>query len=180
VAASLIFALVLALTAPPAGGSTFCDAKTPLPSAPVAWPKLERVGAPAPAPSPTSWTWVNLWASWCRPCTDEIPRLLAWRPKLPVETRLLFLGVDAEVAAAAEFVRKHPQPGGTWWIAPGDERAALLRALGVPPDAFLPVQVLVDPEGRVRCVHVGALDEADRPAVEAWFSREARTATGPR
>jgi thiol-disulfide isomerase/thioredoxin len=180
VAASLIFAIVLSLTAPAAGASTFCDAKTPLPAAPVVWPKLERVGEPEPEPSPKAWTWVNLWASWCAPCTHEIPRLLAWRENLPVETRLLFLNVEEDAATVGTFLKKFPQLRGTWWVAPGDARAALLRALGVPADAFLPVQVLVDPERRVRCVHVGALEESDRAAVDQWFSRAARTASGPR
>ncbi len=178
--ASPILVWVLLLTASSAGASTFCDAKTPLPVSKVAWPKLERIGEAEPMPAPGAWTWVNLWASWCEPCTDEIPRLQAWREKRPVKTRLLFLNVEDDAASVATFLMKYAPLRGTWWLPPGERRAALLRGLGVPADAFLPAQVLVDAEGRVRCVHVGALEDADRDAVEAWFSRAARTATAPR
>src|SRR5262245_36951495 len=29
-----------------------------------------------------TWRWVNVWATWCKPCVEEMPRLAKWREKL--------------------------------------------------------------------------------------------------
>src|SRR5262245_8093399 len=29
-----------------------------------------------------SWRWVNVWATWCKPCVEEMPRLAKWREQL--------------------------------------------------------------------------------------------------
>ena len=49
-----------------------CDIAHPAASAPTfTYPPM--TGA-APAPN-GKWTWLNFWATWCRPCVEELPML---------------------------------------------------------------------------------------------------------
>lgn len=50
---------------------------------------------------------INFWASWCGPCRQEIPELIAIRKLVP-EDKLLLLGisVDQDPAAYASYVAK--------------------------------------------------------------------------
>jgi thiol-disulfide isomerase/thioredoxin len=60
---------------------SFCDVYASGDKAkPFAWPKLAE-SSPWPTSSNT-WRWINVWATWCKPCVEEIPRLVKWRDKL--------------------------------------------------------------------------------------------------
>jgi thiol-disulfide isomerase/thioredoxin len=50
---------------------------------------------------------VNFWASWCGPCRQEIPELMAIRKQIP-EDKLLLIGVsvDQDPAAYASYVAR--------------------------------------------------------------------------
>lgn len=171
--------LTVLLLAPAARAEPFCTVGS-LPEAPVVWPELPYVpGSKVARPPPPRgvWTWVNLWASWCPPCVDEIPRLQRWQEKMggPSKLHLLFVNVEDDSRSVAEWLDRKPRPlPATAWLPPGEKRKKLLRALGVPTDATLPTQILVDPTGRVRCVRVEAVEDADFAAFERWW----RAATG--
>jgi thiol-disulfide isomerase/thioredoxin len=120
------------------------------------------------------WVWVNLWAAWCEPCKEELPRLLAWQGKLGaagVTLDLAFVSVDDDERQLQRFLEGQPAAGlrASYWLPEGELRAGWLQALGVKESPQLPVQALVAPSGQVACVIEGAVEERDFPAVAAFL-----------
>jgi thiol-disulfide isomerase/thioredoxin len=112
------------------------------------------------------YTWINFWAAWCAPCKEEIPRLLAWEKKLSdsgLAFKVVFLSLDDDERQLTSFLDKQPPTGlrRTYWLADGIKRTDWLKAVGVKPDSELPVQLLLDPNGHVRCTIGGAIDDSD-------------------
>lgn len=112
------------------------------------------------------YTWLNFWAAWCGPCKEEIPRLIAWEKKLAdvgVAVKVVFVSLDDDERQLTTFLDKQPNSGlrRTYWLADGIKRTDWLKAVGVKPDSELPVQLLLDPSGHVRCVINGAVEDSD-------------------
>lgn len=166
----------------PADVRAFCNAGRPLPTAPLAWPALPiRVAPgedapPAIVPTGPGWTWVNLWASWCPPCVDELPILARWQAELggPDAFRLVLISLEEEPDALPAWLAAGKAPGvaATYHLPEGDGRTHLLAALGVPKTATLPIQIALDPEGRVRCVRVESVEAAQFETVRRVIGRE--------
>jgi thiol-disulfide isomerase/thioredoxin len=130
------------------------------------WPELAS-GSTAPA-APTSWRWINVWATWCKPCIEEMPRLLAWRDQLaargkPVE--LTFVSVDDADAEVEAFRKMHPETPPSIRVANADKRAAWLGGVGLG-DGAIPIQLFVSPANRLRCARAGGIRDNDFPAIE--------------
>jgi len=97
---------------------------------------------------------VNLWASWCGPCREEMPILQAAYERYG--DRIDFVGVDTRDAAphAAAFLRAmrvtYPELA--------DTEGELLNQLRIPG---LPVTLVLDSDGAVLDKHIGAFDGSD-------------------
>lgn len=122
-----------------------------------------RTGPPTSGPM---WTWVNLWAAWCKPCKEEMPLLSSWAAHLRsrgVPLRVLFLSVDDDERQLERFMAGAGRalPDEFRWAKDEAARSRFYRALGIEDPPTLPVQVLVDPEGRLRCLRVGSITESD-------------------
>jgi thiol-disulfide isomerase/thioredoxin len=120
------------------------------------------------------WIWINLWAAWCGPCKEEMPRLLAWREKLRQSGVLLdlaFVSVDDDERQLGRFLETQPATGvrASYWLPEGTTRTSWLAALGVKESPELPVQALVSPSGQVACVVQGAVEERDYPALASFL-----------
>lgn len=50
---------------------------------------------------------LNFWASWCAPCVEELPSLMAMQKELP-QVQVLAVSTDQDGEAYAEFLQKHP------------------------------------------------------------------------
>ena len=115
---------------------------------------------------PGHWTWLNLWAAWCGPCKEEIPRLRSWEAKTAgerVALRVAFMSIDDDARQLETFLASQP-PGGlsaTYWLRDGQERLAWLKEAGFEGEPELPAHILVDPPGKIRCKQQGAIEDGD-------------------
>ncbi len=141
------------------------DAKT------FAYPKL----APGPAGPEEIWRWVNVWATWCKPCLEELPMMARWRKRLRddgVEAELVFLSVDDSAATIDGFREKHAEiPTDGLRIATPDGLGPWLTSLGLDEASVLPVHLFVDPANRLRCVRMGGVSGEDYPLVKKVLSQ---------
>jgi thiol-disulfide isomerase/thioredoxin len=123
---------------------------------------LPAAAAAAGGPAATGgWTWVNLWATWCGPCLEEMPLLERWHKALEadgVKLQLDLWSVDEEPEALSTHLAENRLPGRVRWLAE-DRLPDFLESLGVDRGAAIPVHALVDPKGKLRCVRVGKVSE---------------------
>jgi len=143
---------------------------------------VKTAAAPGESPPPATmpfgvgkWTWVNLWAAWCAPCKEEMPRLRSFQSKLSaagVLVELAFVSMDDDERQLHRFLEGQPKAGGvrsSYWLPEGDLRSGWLSALGLTEKTELPVQALVAPSGQLACVIQGAIEDRDYPALAAFF-----------
>jgi thiol-disulfide isomerase/thioredoxin len=114
----------------------------------------------------SGFTWVNFWAAWCVPCKEEIPRLMDFQKRLNAagkSFRVTFVSLDDDERQLEKFLAEQPADGlrKTYWLREGQEREEWLIGAGVDPDPDLPVHLLVDSRGKVRCKVQGAVEDAD-------------------
>lgn len=134
------------------------------------WPEL-AAGSSAPGPA-TTWRWVNVWATWCKPCIEEMPRLAAWRDRLAAAGKrieLAFVSVDDTDADVDAFRASHPETPPSIRIANADKRAAWLKTFGLD-DGAIPIHLFVSPANRLRCARAGGVREKDLGVVEKLFA----------
>jgi thiol-disulfide isomerase/thioredoxin len=117
------------------------------------------------------WTWINFWAAWCAPCKEEIPRLLSFEQKLGASGaafRLAFVSLDDDERQLRDFLLQQPAAGlkSSYWLPDGATRQAWLDALSLKAEPELPLQLLLDPSGRIRCRVQGAVEPQDLAALE--------------
>lgn len=118
------------------------------------------------------WRWVNLWATWCQPCVEEMALLGKWKAALEKDVAPLELelwSVDAEEKDLVDWLKK-PMPGHVRWVKSPEDLNALLGQLGLDKNSAIPIHALVDAEDRLRCVRVGSVHDADYPAVKALLA----------
>lgn len=144
----------------------FCDA---IRGEPRAF-QMPELAEPAPARSGNGTRWINVWATWCRPCVEEIPMLLGWKDRLrrdgaPVD--LVFLSVDGNAEDVTRFRGTHPDFPASARIASTDALPAWLTSIGLDEGATIPIQILVDGSDRIRCVRSGPVSESDYAAAKA-------------
>ncbi|MEN9786705.1 MAG: hypothetical protein RLZZ299_1969 [Pseudomonadota bacterium] len=146
--------------------SVWCDSRTTGADAPtLVLPELDG----PPVASGTGWTWVNVWATWCGPCVAEMPMIRAWQGRLSKEgldVNLQFLSVDEKAETLATWKASHPDAPPTMRVKEYAKVAPWLTSVG-SDGSTVPVQVLADPEGKVRCVRSGALEKDHYEAIRA-------------
>ena len=143
----------------------FCDVVHPADGAPqFEYPALD--GA-EPSTAASGWRWVNVWATWCKPCIEEMPRLQKWRTELQGLGEVVFLSADDAAETVEAFRKTHPDtPSGPRMATPDDLQPWLTK-LGLTSAPSLPVHVFVDGSNNVRCIRVSGVNDGDRASVES-------------
>jgi cytochrome c-type biogenesis protein len=106
-------------------------------------------------------TLLNVWATWCHPCRDEIPVLQALHERYAARGfELIGVSVDGrgESATIREFARDF---GMTYdlWHDPEERVQSTFLAVGVP------ATFLIDRDGVLRWRHVGPIRATDTTLV---------------
>jgi len=108
---------------------------------------------------------INVWASWCGPCVEEMPALQAFAAAQPAEgVRVLGMAIDTP-EGVREFLSRVPvhYPIVLEQPAPDDASVKLGNAQGL-----LPYTVLVDAQGRIVKQKLGPFAPGE---IESWAAR---------
>jgi thiol-disulfide isomerase/thioredoxin len=106
------------------------------------------------------WVLVNFWATWCPPCLEEIPDLVALHENR--KNNLVVLGVAMDYQDPKSVLQFADQMMVSYPIILGDQKMA--AQVGSIPG--LPTTYLYNPQGKVVAYNVGALTRA---AVERYI-----------
>lgn len=106
------------------------------------------------------WVLVNFWATWCPPCLEEIPDLVALHENK--KNNLVVLGVAMDYRDPETVLQFSDQMMVTYPVILGDRKMA--AQVGSIPG--LPTTYLYNPQGKVVAYNVGALT---REAVERYI-----------
>jgi len=146
----------------------FCDRRFQGDAGPmVTFPTL--AGEAPPGQTAGHWRWINLWATWCKPCVEELPRLGRWQRKLadagnPID--LAFVSVDNNDDDIAAFRRLHTDAPASSRLADPDKQTGWFTQLGLDAGSPIPIHVFVAPSGHIRCARAGSVRERDYAAIE--------------
>lgn len=130
-----------------------CDVAHPAASAPSFTPPATT--SPIAA-SGGRWTWINFWATWCHPCLEEMPVLQSALANGPFALR--FVSADANDEELVRYRREHSFTTDSPRLTDLGVMGAMLTSLGFRGVSSLPVHVLLDPAGKVRCVRAGLVE----------------------
>ena len=146
----------------------FCDVHHTDDSGPALQiPPVGEVKIPATAKG--SWTWLNIWATWCKPCIDEMPRIARWHDKLGAAGKhvdLAFVSIDEADADITAFEKLHPGTPPSARLADLKTQGAWFKQLGLDDGSPIPIHVFVSPTGHIRCARAGGIREQDYAAIE--------------
>jgi thiol-disulfide isomerase/thioredoxin len=123
------------------------------------------------AESVPTWRWINVWATWCSPCIDEMPLLVKWHEKLGKKFELAFVSIDEDETDVVAFRKAHPEAPPSPRLADPSKQGDWYVSLGLEAKAVVPMQVFVAPSGHIRCVREGTVSEQEFPDVEKLLAQ---------
>jgi thiol-disulfide isomerase/thioredoxin len=103
---------------------------------------------------------LDIWASWCGPCKEEMPLLDDMAARLKDKgIEFVAVSIDEEKAAAEAFLAAKPQ----WTLTVAHDPQGKLPELLQPPK--MPTSYLIDGQGIVRYVNAG-FERTDAKKIE--------------
>ncbi len=99
---------------------------------------------------------LNFWASWCEPCTREMPALVEFHNLRP-EVDVVGVAVNDRPADSRRFAEEIGIP----FALASDRSGDTAGRFGVQG---LPVTLVIDAEGRIAATHPGEIDRAQLEA----------------
>ncbi len=109
------------------------------------------------AAAPGRPTLVNIWATWCPPCVEEVPDLVAFAERAGDRVGIVGVLTQDPAANGLEFARQFDMT----WPSVVDDDGAVFRAFRPGP----PVTLFLDADGRV--LHTKSGKFADAAELEA-------------
>lgn len=120
-------------------------------------------------PETSGWQWINVWATWCKPCVEEIPLIQRWVKRLRAggsPLSLTFVSADDSDEVVTSFREQHPNMPEGLRLADPANLGEWAKSVGLSPTVSIPIHVFLDPDGNVACARAGALSSADYPLIE--------------
>ena len=120
--------------------------------------------ADAPKSGAPGYRWINVWATWCPPCIEELALITRLRDTLKHEgiaVELSLVSVDQSAEVVSAFAQKHPEAKDSLQVKDSAALEAWLPKVGLDSGATLPIHLFVDKHNRVRCARTGAIKESD-------------------
>lgn len=114
------------------------------------------------------WVLVNYWATWCPPCLEEIPDLIALHENK--KNNLVVIGVALDFRSPSQVTDFADSMLVSYPIVLGSP----LVVDQIGPVQGLPTTYLYNPEGKMVAQQVGAVT---RETVETYISRKSRRGT---
>jgi peroxiredoxin len=104
---------------------------------------------------------LNFWATWCGPCVEEMPSLLALHHQLP-DLAIVAVSVDEDSRAYSQFLARHHVDLIT--VRDPGQRAAQLFHSKMWPETYV-----IDRQGVIRRKFIGAQDWSS-PEIRSYLS----------
>ena len=127
-------------------------------------------------PAVNGWTYLNLWATWCKPCVEEMGNLGRWKEALakdgnPINLELWSIDAVSDEDTLRDRVKAGGLPGNVRWVESEAAFASFIEGVGLDKTAAIPIHILIDPAQNVRCVRVGAIHPEDFAQVKGVVSQ---------
>jgi peroxiredoxin len=106
---------------------------------------------------------LNFWATWCPPCVEEMPSLVAMQSQLKARgVKVLAVSVDIDKSAYEKFVREHA--GDLQTVRDPDQKSNVLYGTYKFPETYI-----IDRKGVIRRKFIGAVDWT-QPDIEQYLT----------
>ena len=89
--------------------------------------------------------------------------MLQWAKRLSPSLDMQFVSLDDDQRQFLRYLGQQPADGlrASYWLPEGKTRGAWLSDLGIDESPELPIQILVNPRGKVHCIIHGAVEDTD-------------------
>lgn len=94
---------------------------------------------------------LNFWATWCPPCIEEMPSLVAMQLRMKDKVTVLAVSTDEDAAAYQRFTEQHTS--GLLTIRDADRKSAELYGTFRYPETYV-----IDSNGVLRRKFIGPVD----------------------
>jgi thiol-disulfide isomerase/thioredoxin len=106
---------------------------------------------------------LNFWATWCAPCIEELPSLMAMQHQMP-QIKVLAISTDEDDAVYRQFLVDHHMSGLTT-VRDGEQRANALYGTFRYPETYV-----IDRKGVIRRKFIGPQDWTS-PEIMAYLKK---------
>lgn len=107
---------------------------------------------------------LNFWATWCPPCVQEVPDLVALQRQMGDKVTVLAVSMDVDEAAYKEFTSKR-MPGVLTVRDPEGQKSSALFGTFQYPETYL-----IDKDGKIQRKFIGAVDWTSPEMIE-YFNK---------